>query len=46
MRRELTLFDRKWIKIAKAVLACKGPHMSGMPKSEAREVLCQFGIKH
>ncbi len=45
MGRSLTSYDRKWIRIAKEVLTRKTPHCSGMPKSEAREVLREFGIK-
>lgn len=45
MSRSLTTYDRKWIRIAKEVLARKGEHCSGMSKSEARDVLREFGIK-
>lgn len=40
----LTSYDRKWIQIAKDVLACKGEHCSGMSKREARETLYELGV--
>jgi hypothetical protein len=43
----LTTFDKKWIRIAKSVLSYRNgvAHSSGMSRSEAREILAQFGIK-
>ena len=43
MARELTSYDRKWVRIAKDVLASKGSHCSGMSKCEALDVLYELG---
>ncbi len=49
MKKELTIFDKLSIKIAKQTLSYSdvgAKIMGGMSKREAREVLVQFGIKY
>lgn len=45
MRKELTSFDRKWIRRAKAVIKAGATDILGLSVTEARGILREFGIK-